>query len=160
MFLQRQTLCSSTSSPPTSARPTRLPACGGDPRRPLGLQASREGQHDSSHPGPPDSLGAKVLRSVRRHRGATGRRATAARRSNPVQAYLDKYIMLAKRRLPACRGKRRLVANRDAVLRRAETAANLDLLAEGLTHLPPPDTGSDMAANGGSACPGDQRTIG
>ena len=58
-----------------------------------------------------------------------------------------------------CRGKRRLVANRDAVLRRAETAANLDLLAEGLAHLPPPDTGPDMAAAGRSACPGDLRTI-
>ena len=78
----------------------------------------------------------------------------------PVQAYLDKYVGLAKRSVTAtCRGKRRLVADRDAVLRRAETAADLDLLAEGLAHLPPPDTGPDMAAAGGSACPGDLRTI-
>ena len=39
----------------------------------------------------------------------------------PVQAYLDKYVGLAKTTVTAaCRGKRRLVADRDAVLRWAE----------------------------------------
>ena len=49
-----------------------------------------------------------------------------------MQAYLDKYVGLAKTTVTAaCRGDRRLVANRDAVLRWAETAANLDILAAG-----------------------------
>ena len=79
----------------------------------------------------------------------------------PVQAYLDKYVGLAKRQITAaCRGKHRLVADRDAVLRRAETAADLDVLASCPSHLPPSDTGPDLAAAGGSACPGDLRTIG
>ena len=77
----------------------------------------------------------------------------------PVQAYLDKYVGLGRSITATCRGKRRLVANRDAVLRWAETAADLDILAAGLAYLPPPDTGPDLATAGRSACPGDLRTI-
>src|SRR5208337_860320 len=46
---------------------------------------------------------------------------------------------------PACIGKNRLVADGDAVLRWAETTANLDVLAACPPHLPPPDTGPDLA---------------
>ena len=78
----------------------------------------------------------------------------------PVQAYLDKYVGLAKTTVTAaCRGKRRLVADGDVVLRWAETAADLDILASCPSHLPPPDTGSDLATAGRSACSADLRTI-
>jgi hypothetical protein len=113
---------------------------------PSRTRMSRKGQHDSSHPGPPDSLGASILRSVRRHRGTTRGRATAARRSAPGASLPGQVRRAGEGSITAtCRGKRRLVANRDAVLRWAETAANLDLLAEGLAHLPPPDTGAGLA---------------
>ena len=78
----------------------------------------------------------------------------------PVQAYLDRYVTLAKTAAaPACRGKRRLVADGDAVLRWAEEAANLDVLAACPPYVPPPDTDPDLAAAGRSACPGDLWTI-
>jgi hypothetical protein len=78
----------------------------------------------------------------------------------PVQAYLERYVTLAKRRLPQlARGDRRLVADRDAVLWWAETPADLDVLAACPPHPPPSDPGPDMAAPGGSARPRYLRTI-
>ena len=77
-----------------------------------------------------------------------------------VQAYLDKYVDAGKASVAsACRGDRRVVADRDAVLRRAEAAADLDVLAACPPYLPPSDPGPDLAATGGSARPGDLRTI-
>ena len=79
----------------------------------------------------------------------------------PVQAYLDKYVVLAKRRLPQL-----AEASADWWLTEMpffgglKTAADLDVLAAGLAHLPPSDTDPDLAAAGGSARPGDLRTIG
>ena len=79
----------------------------------------------------------------------------------PVQAYLDKYVGLAKRRLPQL-----AEASADWWLTEMpffgglKTAADLDILAAGPAHLPPSDTGSDLAAAGGSARPCDLRTIG
>ena len=67
----------------------------------------------------------------------------------PVQAYLDKYVSAGETATAStCRGKRRLVADRNALLRWTEKAADLDILAEGLAHLPPSDTDSDLAATG------------
>src|SRR5271157_515927 len=116
---------------------------------------------DSSHPGPPDSLGATVLRSVRRHSGTTGRGATASWRSAP-RASLPGQVRRAGEGsiTAACRGKHPLVADRDALLRWTEKAENLDVLATGVAHLPPSDPGPDLAADGRAACPGDLRTIG
>ena len=78
----------------------------------------------------------------------------------PVQAYLDKYVVLAKRRLPQL-----AEASADWWLTEMpffgglKTAADLDILAAGLAHLPPSDTDPDLAAAGGSARPCDLRTI-
>ena len=78
----------------------------------------------------------------------------------PVQAYLDKYVDAGEAATAsACRGDRRVVADRDAVLRWAEEAADLDVLAACPSYLPSPDPDSDLAAAGGSACPRDLRTI-
>ena len=46
----------------------------------LGFQAARENQHDQDDHGPPDPLGAKVLRPVRRHPGTTSRGVAASGR--------------------------------------------------------------------------------
>ena len=93
-------------------------------------------------------------------RGTTGGGATASWRSaagaslpGPVRHPGEEAAA------PACRGERRVVADRDAVLRWAETAANLDVLAACPSYLPPSDTDPDMAAAGWSACPSDLRTI-
>ena len=59
----------------------------------------------------------------------------------------------------ACRGDRRMVADRDAVLRWTEAAADLDVLAACPPHLPPSDAGSDMAAPGGSVRTRDLRSL-
>src|SRR5271157_5734589 len=116
---------------------------------------------DSSHPGPPDSLGATVLRSVRRHSGTTGRGATASWRSAPRASLPGQVRRASETKVTAaCRSKHRLVADQDALLRRAATATDLDILAAGLAHLPPSDTDPDLAAAGGSARPCDLRTIG
>ena len=69
--------------------------------RPARLQAAREDEPDPHDPGPPASLRAPLLRSVRRHRGAARRRTAPARReAASSQAYIDKYVWLVKRRLP------------------------------------------------------------
>ena len=53
-----------------------------------------------------------------------------------------------------------VVADGGAVLRRAAAAADLDVLAAGAAHLPPPDAGAELAAPGGAARAGDLRAVG
>ena len=66
-----------------------------------------------------------------------------------VQAYIDKYVWLARRRLPQLApGHGRLVAGAAALLRRLAAGADLGVLAAGAAHLPPPDPGADLAAAG------------
>ena len=61
-----------------------------------------------------------------------------------VQAYIEKYILLVKRRLPQLRaGRRRLVAGITAFFRRLAAGTDLGLLAAGTAHLPSPDPGAD-----------------
>ena len=123
----------------------------GRPRRPARLPAPREDEHDPGDPGPPDPLGAAVLRPVRRHRGAARRGAAAAgRAARRSQAYVDRYVALAKPRLPqlAAATPAWWLEER-AVLRRPAPAADLDVLAAGAAHLPPPDPGPDLAPAGG-----------
>src|SRR4051794_26021208 len=53
-----------------------------------------------------------------------------------------------------------MVADGDAILRWAEEAADLDVLAAYPPHLPPSDPDPDLAADGGSARSRDLRTFG
>ena len=78
-----------------------------------------------------------------------------------VQAYIEKYIWLVKRRLPQlAQGHRRLVAGEPALLRRLAAGADLGVLAAGAAHLPSPDPGADVAAAGRArAGPGDLRAF-
>ena len=56
-------------------------------------------------------------------------------------------------------GERRLVDGGGPFLRRIEPAADLDILATALAHLPPPDAGPDLAPVGRSQRPPDLRAI-
>ena len=77
-----------------------------------------------------------------------------------VQAYIDKYVWLAKRRLPQlAQGTTAWWLEQPALLRRLAAGADLGLLAAGAAHLPSPDPGADVAAAGRSARPGDLRTF-
>ena len=79
--------------------------------RPARLQAAREDEHDPHHPGPPASLRAPLLRSVRRHRGAARRRTPASRRE-ARRAGVHRQVRLAGEATAAAvgAGHRRLVA--------------------------------------------------
>ena len=161
MSRKRETRCSSTSSPPMPAKPTRPPAFGGRSRT-NSWTSSRTRRSTRFEP----SWSTRFSRSVdsslsssapRNHPLKSYCRPEISPRCKPTWTSTSGWGRVDYRNLPR---QARLVANRDAVLRWAETAANLDFLAEGLAHLPRPDTGADLAANGGSASPGDLRTIG
>ena len=77
-----------------------------------------------------------------------------------VQAYIDKYLWLAKQRLPQlAAGTEEWWLTSDAVLRRPATGANMDLLAACAAHLPSSNPGADVAPFGRSARSGDLRPI-
>jgi hypothetical protein len=57
-------------------------------------------------------------------------------------------------------GDGRMVAGGSALLRRAEAAADLDVLAAGVEYLPPSDSGADLAAAGRATRAGHLRAIG
>ena len=79
----------------------------------------------------------------------------------PVQAYLDRYVTLAKRRLPQlAEATAEWWLTEMPFFGGLKTAADLDVLAACPPYLPPSDPGPDLAAAGGSARPGDLRTIG
>ena len=133
----------------------------GGPGRPARLQAAREDEPDPHDPGPPTSLRAALLRSVRRHRGAA-RRRTAPCRREARRPGVHREVRLAGEATAAavCAGHHRLVAGEPALLRRLAAGADLGLLAASAAHLPPPDAGADLAAAGRArAGPGDLRAF-
>ncbi len=77
-----------------------------------------------------------------------------------VQAYVERYIILARQRLPQL-----AAASAEWWLTEMpffgglSAAADLDVLAPGTAHLPPPDAGPDLAAAGRSASSSDLRPV-
>src|SRR5262249_19820325 len=98
---------------------------------------------------------------VRRDGGAAERTSPSTGRA-PSRSSLSRSVRPAGETsaAPACGGDGRLVVDRDAVLWRPEAATDLDVLAAGAAHLPPPDPGPDLATAGRTSCVGDLRAVG
>src|SRR5262249_37663866 len=128
--------------------------------RSAGLQAAREDQPDPHDLGPPASLRAPLLRSVRWDGGAASRRTTPSR-PEAGRAGVHRQVPLARPGAvaAACPCADPVVAGAAAFLRRFEARADMGLLATGAAHLPSPDPGADLAAPRWSACPGDLRAF-
>ena len=77
-----------------------------------------------------------------------------------VAAYIEKYVWLAKKRLPQlAKGTTAWWLEPRPFLRRLAAGTDMGLLAAGAAHLPSSDAGADLAAAGRAARPGHLRAI-